>query len=108
MVNLNFLKRYRGKYASDYETAIRLFGELDWTGAMQDIQAAVDYLHSRGVEKVGVTGFCLGGALTIASSVLVNGVHAGAPFYGIPKKELANPALAKTVCFRFKRPFYKN
>jgi hypothetical protein len=39
----------------------------------------------------------MGGALSIASSVLVNGIHAAAPFYGIPAKSLADPKLAKTV-----------
>ena len=70
---------------------------MDWKGAVQDIQGAADYLHSNGCTKVGVVGFCMGGALTLASSVLVNGVHAAAPFYGIPSKELADPKLAKTV-----------
>jgi len=39
----------------------------------------------------------MGGALAIASSVLVNGIHAAVPFYGIPAKTLADPKLAKTV-----------
>jgi hypothetical protein len=39
----------------------------------------------------------MGGALSIASSVLVNGINAAAPFYGIPSKSLADPKLAKTV-----------
>ena len=75
--------------------------DLDWKGAVQDIQGAVDYLHSKGCTKVGVTGFCMGGALAIASSVLVNNVHAAAPFYGIPNKDLADPKLVKTVNYIF-------
>ena len=31
---------------------------MDWKGAVEDIQGAVDYLHSKGCTKVGVTGFC--------------------------------------------------
>ena len=64
---------------------------------MQDIQGAADYLHANGCTKIGVVGFCMGGALALAASVLVNGLHAAAPFYGIPSKELADPKLAKTV-----------
>ena len=42
---------------------------------MQDIQAAVDFLRSKGCKKVGVIGFCMGGALSLASSVLVNNLN---------------------------------
>jgi carboxymethylenebutenolidase len=86
---------YRGKVAVDHETAGHYFNDLDWQGAVQDIQAASDFLHKNGVEKIGVVGFCMGGALSLASAVLVNGIHAAAPFYGIPGKELADPAKAR-------------
>ena len=36
---------------------------LDWNRAMEDIRTGVAYLQSRGVKKVGVVGFCMGGAL---------------------------------------------
>jgi carboxymethylenebutenolidase len=38
----------------------------------------------------------MGGALTIASSVLVPGVDAVVAFYGVPPPELADPGQAKT------------
>lgn len=75
-------------YKLSHEEAGHLFKGLDWNGAVQDIQGSVNYLRSKGVEKVGVVGFCMGGALSIAASVLVEGVNAAAPFYGIPKPEL--------------------
>lgn len=37
----------------------------------------------------------MGGALSIASSVLVPGVDAVVAFYGVPPPELADPAQAK-------------
>jgi carboxymethylenebutenolidase len=86
---------YRGNVATDHEHAGHLFSGLDWPGAVQDIQGAVNYFHSKNITKVGVVGFCMGGALSIAAAVKVNGIHASAPFYGIPSKELADPALAK-------------
>ena len=55
----------------DHEEAGHYFNDLDWPGAVQDIQAAANYLHKNGVEKVGVVGFCMGGALSLASAVLV-------------------------------------
>ncbi|XP_052202594.1 uncharacterized protein LOC127808208 isoform X2 [Diospyros lotus] len=45
--------------------------------------------------KVGVTGFCMGGALSIASSVLVPEVDAVVAFYGVPSSQLADPSNAK-------------
>lgn len=86
---------YRGKVATDHETAGHYFNDLDWVGAVQDIQGAVNYLRSQGVEKVGVVGFCMGGALSLASAVRVDGLNASAPFYGIPGLELADPAKAR-------------
>lgn len=70
--------------------------DLDWKGAVQDIQGAVDYLKSKGVEKIGIVGFCMGGALSIAASVHVNGLNAAVPFYGIPSADLADPAKVRT------------
>ncbi|KAB5527639.1 hypothetical protein DKX38_021486 [Salix brachista] len=47
------------------------------------------------IAKAGVTGFCMGGALSIASSVLVPEVDAVVAFYGVPSSQLADPAQAK-------------
>lgn len=46
----------------------------------------------RGVEKVGVLGFCMGGALSAAAAVLVEEIDASVVFYGTPKPELAKMA----------------
>jgi carboxymethylenebutenolidase len=45
--------------------------------------------------QVGVTGYCMGGALSIASGVLVPEVDAVVAFYGTPSSELADPFKAK-------------
>lgn len=83
-------------FSCSHEEAGHLFNDLDWKGAIEDIQAAVDYLKSKGVEKIGVVGFCMGGALSLASSVLVRGLNASAGFYGTPSEELCNVAHFKT------------
>ncbi|GJN18716.1 hypothetical protein PR202_gb05909 [Eleusine coracana subsp. coracana] len=44
---------------------------------------------------VGVTGYCMGGALSIASGVLVPEVDGVVAFYGTPSSELADPSKAK-------------
>src|SRR6218665_3793785 len=63
---------------------------LDWDGAIQDISAGAKYLVSLGCHKVGVMGFCMGGALSFAAAVRCPEISAAAPFYGIPKPELAD------------------
>ena len=86
---------YRGKVATDRETAGHYMGDLDWQGAVQDIRGATQYLLSQGCTKVGVTGFCMGGALTFAAAALVPEISAAAPFYGIPSPDLCDVCAIK-------------
>ncbi|GBG61780.1 hypothetical protein CBR_g23740 [Chara braunii] len=86
---------YRGKLGLEAAEAQHLMEGLDWKGAVEDIRAAAKYLKSEGSPRVGVTGFCMGGALTIAASVLVDEVDACVAFYGVPSDELADPRGAK-------------
>ena len=39
---------YRGKIATDHETAGHYMSDLDWPGAVQDISAAAKYLKGKG------------------------------------------------------------
>ncbi len=83
---------YRGKAATTDQEASHLMSELDWPGAVQDIKGAVQYLKKAGYSKVFVTGYCMGGALALAASVLDGGnVRGGIAYYGIPDAKLADP-----------------
>lgn len=74
---------YRGKLGVEAEEAHHLMEGLDWAGAVDDIRSAAAFLKSEGSGKVGVTGFCMGGALTVAAAVkCAPEVDAAAPFYG--------------------------
>lgn len=77
---------YHGRTTKDAGEAGKWMGELDTMQAVKEIGAAASYLkeHPRGNGKVGVTGFCLGGALTLASACHVAGLSAAVSFYGIP------------------------
>lgn len=77
---------YHGKATKDPEEAGKLMSALDTLVAVSEIAGAAEYLkkHPRGSGKVGVTGFCLGGALSLAAACHVEGLSAVVPFYGIP------------------------
>lgn len=83
---------YRGQVAGDAEEANHMMSHLDWAAAChQDLRAAIDHL-AQGGSKVGVMGFCMGGALTIMAAVHLKGVDAAVCFYGIPPASAADPA----------------
>ena len=83
---------YRGRLTTVADEANHLMGGLDFVDATrQDIAACVSHLAAAG-RPVGITGFCMGGALTVAASVHVPGLSAAVCFYGIPPKDVADPA----------------
>jgi len=78
---------YKGKLGVDAEEASHLMGHLDFPGAVEEIKAAATFLNGEGSKTCGVTGFCMGGALSLASAVKNSGeITCVAPFYGIPDK----------------------
>lgn len=75
---------YRGKSTVEAEEASHLMGALDFAeAASQDVRGAVQHLKGLG-DKVGVTGYCMGGALTILASTMVPEMDAGVVWYGLP------------------------
>ena len=77
---------YHGKVVSTAEEAGKAMQALDKKQAVAEIGDAATFLrgHARGNGKVAITGFCLGGALTLAAGASVEGLAAVVPFYGIP------------------------
>ena len=88
---------YHGKIATNDEEAGKLMGQLDWGRAVGEIAAAVAYLraHPRCSGKVGVLGFCMGGALALAAAKNVEGLACAVPFYGLPQIAPADFAKVK-------------
>jgi carboxymethylenebutenolidase len=79
---------YRGKVALEANEAQHLMTNLDFGDAAgQDIRGAVRHLKASGSAKVGVTGFCMGGALTVLSAVNVPEADAAVVWYGYPPLE---------------------
>ena len=83
---------YKGRVTQKPDEANHMMSGLDFVGASdQDIAGAVKHLAGMS-RKVGVMGFCMGGALTIAAAARVSGIACGVPFYGVPPGQLADPA----------------
>jgi carboxymethylenebutenolidase len=79
---------YRGKLALEANEAEHLMNGLDFAdAASEDIRGAVQYLKSSGSTRVGVAGYCMGGALTVLSSVFVPELDASVIWYGYPPLE---------------------
>jgi len=76
----------------DMDAANKQMGSLDFLDATeQTVRGAVQYLARNG-GKVGLTGFCLGGAVTIIGAVRIPELAAGVCFYGIPPEQAAKPS----------------
>ncbi len=81
---------YRGKSTVEAEEANHLMTGLDFgAAASQDIRGAVQHLK-QGSPKVGVTGFCMGGALTVLALTMAPEADAGVVWYGYPPLEFVD------------------
>jgi len=84
---------YRGKLALEANEAEHLMNGLNFgDAATQDIRGAVQYLKATGSQKVAVTGFCMGGALTILSACNVPELDGTVVWYGYPPLEYVDAA----------------
>jgi len=87
---------YRGKVALEANEAEHLMTNLNFGDAAgQDVRGAVKHLKASGSAKVGVTGFCMGGALTLLSAVNVPEADACVVWYGFPPLEYVDAARIK-------------
>ena len=86
---------YRGKSTVEAEEAHHLMTGLNFAdAASQDIRGAMQFLKSRS-SKVGVTGFCMGGALTLLATCMAPEIDAAVVWYGFPPLEYIDPTKIK-------------
>jgi len=82
---------YRGQSTVEAEEAHHLMTGLNFgDAAAQDVRGAVQALKARGLAKVGITGYCMGGALTVLASTLVPEADAAVIWYGMPPLEFVD------------------
>src|SRR3979411_418354 len=85
---------YKGQVVPYHDTdaAAKEMNSLDFMDVTtQTVRGAALYLGKNGA-RVGLTGFCLGGAVTIIGAAKIPELTAGVVFYGIPPEQAAKPA----------------
>lgn len=86
------LDLYGGAVTTDAGEAARLAQAMKTSDAMDQVQAATDWIASQPQcnGKVGVLGFCMGGGQALAAACNVRGLSAAVPFYGLPLLQYAD------------------
>ena len=83
---------YRGKSTVEEEEAHHLMTGLDFgDAASQDVRGAVQHLKAGGA-RVGVLGFCMGGALALLAAQTSPELDAAVVWYGCPPLEYIDAA----------------
>lgn len=94
---------YRGRKAAAGDEANHLMEGLDFQDAYsQDVRGALQYLKSTGSKKVGITGYCMGGALAMLAAMHLKEPDAAVVFYGMPPRQAGDPATIEIpICMHF-------
>jgi carboxymethylenebutenolidase len=79
----------------DTQAATKEMSSLNFIDATeQTVRGAAQFLKRNGA-KVGLTGFCMGGAVAIIGAAKIPELSAAVSFYGIPPAEAAKPEQVK-------------
>jgi carboxymethylenebutenolidase len=76
----------------DTDAAGREMNSLNFIDAVDNTVRGAAQLLKKSATKVGLTGFCLGGAVTIIGACRIPELSAAVCFYGIPPESVAKPA----------------
>jgi carboxymethylenebutenolidase len=88
---------FKGKVVPYHDSAAasKEMASLDFIDATeQTVRGAVQYLKRNGA-KVGIAGFCMGGAVAIIGAVKIPELTAAVSFYGVPPAQAVKPADVK-------------
>lgn len=79
----------------DAEAAAKTMNTLDFMDATtQTVRGAAQYLKQNG-SRVGIAGFCMGGAVTVIAAAHIREFTAAVAFYGLPPGGAVKPADVK-------------
>lgn len=91
---------YESGYSGDEINAgVALMKQVDWDMALKDVGAAVTYGASHG--KVGIVGYCWGGAVAWVSAARLPGLSAAVCYYGGAIPSLLNDTPQCPVMLHF-------
>lgn len=101
---------YRGQLARNTEEASKFMHELAIEDGMETIREAITETERRyNVEKIGITGYCMGGIFALRAACEINELSAAAPFYGdIPEEEVLKKLSVPTLFIAGKRDAWIN
>ena len=79
----------------DTDAAGKEMNSLNFADAVdQNVRGAAQFLKRNGA-KAGITGFCLGGVVSIIAAAKIQELSCAVPFYGIPPENVCKPADVK-------------
>jgi len=101
---------YRGKVARDAEEASKLMHGLAIEDGMETIREAIaEAKRAYNVQKIGITGYCMGGTFALRAACELDELGAAAPFYGdVPEEEVLNKLSVPTLFIAGKRDAWIN
>ena len=74
---------FRGKVTKDPEEASSLMHQLAIEDGMDTIKRTIEEVRRRySIEKIGITGYCMGGTFALRAACEIATLNAAAPFYG--------------------------
>jgi carboxymethylenebutenolidase len=86
-LGVDLLSRQGGTRAFPEDQLTAAYGRTTPAGRLEDLLSTIDYLKSEGFvrpDRIGVTGFCAGGANSYMLAFASRDIAAAAPFYGAP------------------------
>jgi carboxymethylenebutenolidase len=90
---------YRGKLAKNPQEASQFMQALAIEDGMEIIRETIAAVKAKyNVQKLGITGYCMGGTFALRAACEINELGAAAPFYGdIPEEEVLKNLTVPTL-----------
>jgi carboxymethylenebutenolidase len=101
---------FRGKLAKNTEEASRLMNDLAIEDGVETIHETIAEAKLKyNVQKIGITGYCMGGTFALRAACEIDELAAAAPFYGdIPEENVLKGLKAPTLFIAGKRDAWIN
>jgi carboxymethylenebutenolidase len=101
---------YRGKLAKDAREASQMMQALAIEDGMEMIRETItEAKQAYNVQKIGITGYCMGGTFALRAACEIDELAAAAPFYGdIPEENVLEKLKVPTLFIAGKRDSWIN